>query len=576
MSQPKTPTTAAAPPKRRARWLIAVALIPAGWLAWSKATRVPSPRAVATEYRAGLGGASRGSELLFRDATQLLGIESVHDNDARGKYWLPEEMGPGVGLLDYDGDGDLDLFVAGGGSLTGERATQPCQLWRNDGGVFVEVAASVGAAVPGHAYGVACADVDADGDVDLYLTRLGSDVYLRNEGGRFVDATLEAGLGCEEFGASAAFFDYDGDGWLDLYVTNYVEWAAEKEQGCFLSGVPDYCDPTSYEAPAQDRLYRNLDGERFEDVTEAAGIQGHLGNGLGVLAQDFDGDGWTDLYVANDSTPAFLWHNRGDGTFEEAALRMGCAYDGAGVAIAGMGVACEDLNADGWADLLVTNIHDQSHLVLRGAGRQFVEATRTFGVQGWSMPSTGFGVAVFDQDHDGEWDLYVANGGVNLTPARIDDPDPYTETDQFARLVDGKFVDASEGAGVSEGGSGRGLAMGDLDQDGDIDLVVTNNGSRLQVLQNLHDGEGAWLMVDVRNAAGGPELGARIELRSGETTRTRTVRAQSSYLSSSDPRVHFGLGDVERVDELRVHFPGGSVQVLEDVEVDQVVEVRRE
>ena len=430
--------------------------------------------------------------------------------------------------------------------------------------------------MPGPAYGVACADFDNDGDVDVYLTRLGPDVLLRNDGGHFVDATTEAGLGHDGFGTGATFFDYDGDGWLDLYVVNYLDWAAEREHECFMSGVPDYCDPTSYDAPAQDRLYRNREGRGFEDVTARAGIAEHRGNGLAVLAADFDADGWTDLYVANDSSPAMLWRSGGDGTFEEVALRMGCAYDRAGVAITGMGIACEDLDGDGWTDLFVTNIHGQSHLAWLNQGGRFVDGSLGLGLGLWSVPRTGFGVALFDQDHDGQWDVYVTDGGVNLTPQRLADPNPYAEPDQFARLVDGRFLDVSAGAGVSSEGAGRGLASGDLDGDGDLDLVLTNNGGRLQVLQNLQDGAGAWLLVDVRSAAGGPALGAHVMARVGDVVQRRVVRAQSSYLSSSDPRAHFGLGAADRVHELLVQWPDGTRRELRDVPVNQVLRVRHD
>jgi len=551
--------------------LLAASLLPAVYLAVDKAGRRPDARAIAAAHTERWNTGLESGSVAFRDATLDWGLAADHDNDANGRFWIPEEMGPGVALLDMDGDTDLDVFVTAGGSLDGSRPARRSELWRNEQGRFVEVAQELGAAVPGPAYGVACGDVDGDGDVDLFVTRMGADVLLINEGGVFRDATEEYGLGHEGFGTSAAFFDYDQDGRLDLYLCNYLDWSPEHETECFMSGVPDYCDPTSYDASAQDRLYRNINGALFEDVTVSAGIDGHRGNGLGVVASDFDGDGWTDLYVANDSTPAMLWRNSGHGTFTEEALRSGCAYSEAGVAIAGMGIACEDLDADGVDDLVVSNIHEQSHLALLTRGERFIDSSSRLGFSQWSIPPTGFGIALLDQDHDGAWDIYVTNGGVNLTPARINDPEPYAEVDQFARLVEGRFVDKSEGAGLPEPATGRALAYGDLDGDGDLDLVITNNGGSVQVLANEHDGADDWLLIDVRTAAGAPALQARVSVTIGERELTRTVRAAASYLASHDPRVHVGLGTHRQVDALQVRWPDGTVREWKDVPGGQVL-----
>lgn len=561
-------------PQRMAGVVVAAALVAGAALAYRRASEHTSPRDVVSRFQGQLESDGSRVQAVWADATLNFGIQSVHDNDLRGRFYIPEGLGPGVGIFDLEGDGDLDIFVAAGGPLVGDRPSQPCELWVNDDGRFTERAVQLGAAVPGPAFGVNCGDVDSDGDIDVFLTRLGPDVLLINEGGRFVDRTGEMGLGQTHFGTGATFLDYDQDGNLDLYVAQYLNWSAKNELECFQGGTRDYCGPMAYEAPAQDRLYRGLGGGRFEDVTEAAGLGGQLGNGLGAMASDFDGDGQVDIYVANDASPAFLWRNLGDGTFEEAALRLGCAYDGSGVAIAGMGIACEDLNGDGDLDLLVTNIFAQSHLGLLRRGNRFRDGSRRLNLYDWSLPATGFGVAVFDQDLDGTLDLYVANGAVNLNGARGDVPNPYAEPDHFARLVDGSFRDATEGAGVLLAGAGRGLAAGDLDGDGDLDLVVANNGGPLKVLANLADGAGAWLLVDVRTAAGSPALGARVEARCGEQTQVREVRAQTSYLSSSDPRVHFGFGAAADVDELTVTWATGETRTFQDVGLRQVLEVQ--
>ena len=549
--------------------------------------RADSPRRLAERFLAGshvqatAAREPRSDGPLFTDVAPDVGIRLVHDNDAHGEFRLPEQMGPGAGFLDVDGDGDLDVFVAGGGAIVGHGPRPSCRLYRNDGDRFTDITDASGAGLPGPAYGVACADFDDDGDVDIFVTRLGPDALLRNDGPpeapRFVDVADEAGVNDPGFGASAVFFDYDGDGRLDLYVTRYVDWSLSRATICYtILGVRDYCNPMTYQAPSTDRLYRNLGNGRFEDVSERAGITGAAGNGLGVLASDFDGDGWIDLYVANDQTPGFLWRNRGDGTFENVAVRVGCAYDDRGVAIAGMGVAGEDLDGDGDIDLLVTNIHHQTHLVLRNDGGFFEDVSLTMGLGRWSIPATTFGVAVFDQDNDGRLDAFFANGEVNVDNAMPIGENPYAQPDHFARLVDGTFVDETPGSGVAFGDVGRGVACGDYDNDGDLDLLVTNNGGPVRLLRNNNDSGHAWLIVQTRTGPGGrAAIGARVTVTAGGTTRSREIRPQQSYLSSGDSRAHFGLGAATRVDRIEVRWPDGSRSVRTGVTVNQVVVVEQ-
>jgi len=541
----------------------------------------PDPRAIAAEIliemRPATGGPSGGP--LFDDVAADLGLRFIHDHAFRGNYYLPEEMGPGAGFLDVDGDGDLDIFVAGGGAIADDGPPQTCRLYRNDGNRFTDITGASGAGIEGPAYGVACADYDDDGDVDIFVSRLGPDALLRNDGSadgpRFTDVAAAVGITGPGFGAGAAFFDYDRDGRLDLYVVNYLDWSVSRETPCYaILGARDYCNPMTYEIPSPDRLYRNRGDGRFEDVSTAAGIVGETGNGLGVLASDFDGDGWIDIYVANDQTPAFLWHNNGDGTFENIATLAGCAYDARGVAIAGMGVAAEDLDGDGDLDLLVTNIKDQSHLVLRNDGGVFEDVSLPMGLGRWSLPATTFGVALFDQDNDGGLDAFFANGEVNIDNGLPAGDNPYAQPDHFARLVDGRFVDRTAGSGAAFGDVGRGVACGDYDNDGDLDLLVTNNGGPVRLLRNAGDSGHHWLGVEARISSGGRHaIGARVAITAGGRSWQREIRPQQGYLSSGDPRAHFGLGPARRVDRIEITWPDGSRSVRQDVAVDQYVTV---
>ncbi len=558
--------------------ILLVALRAAGYLDRGR----PTPRQLAGAF---LAGATPGGEELtgrapappsFTDVAPELGLRFDHDNAFRGNFLLPEEMGPGVAFLEADGDGDLDVFVAGGGAIVGDGPVQTCRLFRNDGERFTDVTQASGAGIPGPAYGVACADHDDDGDVDIFVSRLGPDALLRNDGGlRFSEDAAEAGVNDPGFGASAAFLDFDRDGRLDLYVARYVDWAPQRETPCYaIAGTRDYCNPRTYEAPSRDKLYRNLGGGRFEDVSGPAGIAAEPGNGLGVLACDFDGDGWIDIYVANDQTPAFLWHNRGDGTFANIAPIAGCAYDGRGVAIAGMGAAGEDLDGDGDTDVLVTNIRQQTHLVLRNDDARFEDVSLSMGLARWSLPATAFGVAVFDQDNDGRFDAFFANGEVNIDNSMPVGDNPYAQPDQFVRLIDGVFVDDTASCGASFAEVGRGLAAGDYDNDGDVDLLVANNGGPLRLLRNNNGAGNGWLGVDARCASGRRvAIGARITVTVAGKSLTREVRPQQSYLSSGDPRVHFGLGSAQQADRVEILWLDGTRSVRSGVPANQYLTV---
>ena len=513
------------------------------------------------------------------DAAGTAGLRFVHYTGATGEYFLPEILGPGGALFDYDGDGDLDVLLLQGAPLdTGpDRAAlfplpsghpPGARLFRNDlvaGGDrvlrFTDVTEQAGLRFEAYGMGAATGDFDNDGDPDVYLTAFGANALLRNDGGRFTDVTAEKGVGDERWSTSATFFDYDRDGDLDLFVANYVHFSAAANKRCFDAvGARDYCLPSVYR-PVPDRLFRNEGGGRFRDVSEAAGITRADGPGLGVVAADFDGDGWLDLYVANDGAANQLWMNRGDGTFEDRGLFSGTAYNAEGLPEGSMGVAAEDFDGDGDEDLFVTNLpRETSTLYLNQAKAQFHDATDAWGLGTPSAARTGFGAAFFDYDHDGRLDLFVANGAVTIVEALRGRPYPFQETSQLFRHPGAPpFEDVSARAGLTVAEVSRGVAAGDVDNDGDLDLLVTNNNGTPRLWLNTAERRGRFLQVRLRGTADNRDgIGARVDVvRAGAPTLRRRVRTDGSYLAAGDPRVHFGLGSA-RAEEIVVRWPGGG------------------
>lgn len=518
-------------------------------------------------------------DTLFTEITKSAGISFVHDAGATGQLYIPEGLGSGAAFLDFDRDGDLDIYFVQSGRIPGTQSGHvlPNKLYRNDGrGAFTDVTTESATGDTGYGLGVACADYDNDGDVDIYVTNYGPNVLFRNEGnGRFTDVSLSAGVANDGFGTSAVWFDYDHDGHLDLYIANYVVWRPADEGVCYSDGgIRDYCAPLTFPAQA-DVLYRNRGDGTFEDVSAAAGIAGPTYNGLGVVADDFNGDGRTDLYVANDQHPNLLWINQGDGTFRDQALLSGCAVNAVGMPEASMGIAAEDLDADGDVDLFMTHIRGETHTYFRNDGGFFEDVTAAMGLASWNVMNTGFGVGFFDFDNDGLADLFIANGAVNLAsePQRADNP--YAERDHlFHRRDNGSFEDYRARAGdlCKPIEMGRGAVFGDFDNDGDVDLLVTNNRAAARLFRNDNPQPNHWALVQVlQRPDGRHSLGARIEIRCGDRKSARTVRRQYSYMSSCDPRVHFGLGNAERIDLLTVRWPTGESVQWTDLPADRII-----
>ena len=513
----------------------------------------------------------------FEEVAAGRGLDFRHISGQDGEKWLPRIMGGGAALVDADGDGDLDAYLVQSGSLTAAASGQPPnRLYRNRGDGHFEAAREAGAEAPGYGMGVAAGDVDNDSDVDLYVTNLGENALLRNLGrGRFEDATEGSGLGDPGWGASAAFFDYDRDGDLDLVLVNYLRWRADSEIDCVNTlGLPEFCGPQSYAAPTPDRLYRN-DGGAFTDVSAAAGFETVAGNGLGVACADFDGDGLQDVFVANDQTMDRLWLNRGE-RFEESAMMAGCAVDEDGKPKAGMGIAVADVDDDGDPDLAVCNMHDETDSYFLNEGSYFRDVTAGRGL-GASRRFTRFGMGWLDFDNDGYLDLYEANGKVEVRERRYAD-DPYAEPNLLFKGAPGGFFTESEPRGGTAEPlvfTSRAAAFGDVDGDGGVDILVANCDGPAHLLRNVASPRGSWISFRVVLENGRDAIGAAVSLQAGERRLVRDVRAAYSYLASSDPKVHFGLGDEARVFDVAVHWPDGSSERFGDFAAGAVVELRR-
>ena len=547
----------------------------------------------------GDAAAEPGGEIRFTDRAREVGIDFEHFNGMSGEFYFSEMMGPGAALFDMDGDGDLDAYLVqgqmlGAGRTLDDALTPPApnlplpltdRLYRNDLEVradgtrtlrFTDVTAGSGLDVRSYGMGVAAGDFDNDGRVDLYRTRIGANQLFRNNGdGTFTDVTRRSGTGDASWGVSASFVDFDGDGWLDLYVGNYVDYDLENESPCFtVTGARDYCAPKSYPA-APDRLYRNNGDGTFADATTASGIGRRHGPALGVLTADFDADGWTDVYVANDGEPNRLWINQQDGTFEDRALLAGVAVDLAGDVEASMGVDAGDFDADGDDDLFMTHVSAETNTLYVNAGGGFFEDRSAMtGVGAPSLPYTGFGTAWVDFDNDGWLDLLAVNGDVQVIESlvRAGDSFPLHQRNQVFRNRGGEgFDDVTGGAGpvfeLSE--VGRGAAFGDVDNDGGVDVLVVNNNGPVRLLINDTGQRNRWVGLRLVGGRGRDALGARVGVsREAGPVLWRRARADGSYASANDPRVVVGLGTADAVTRVRVEWPGGRVEDWTDVRVD--------
>jgi len=526
---------------------------------------------------------------IFRDVAREAGLDFIHVNGASDEKFLPEIIGGGGLLFDFDNDGWLDVFLVDSGSLADPAVDRRARhrLYRNQhNGTFADVTDASNIRHRGYGMGACAGDIDNDGLTDLYITNAGPNALYRNTGGgRFAEVPNAGGAGSPLWSTSCAFVDIDRDGDLDLFVTNYVD-TSRANQFCGFAGPPairDYCHPLVY-PPLPNVLYRNNGkapggGVTFEDISMQAGIAPYRGNGLGVAVSDVDDDGWPDIFVANDSTPNFLFHNDKNGRFTEIAGLAGVAVAADGKPRAGMGTAFGDFSGIGRLGLVVTNHETEMHsLFLNLGGQLFSDVTIRSGVGPATRPYVGFGVVFFDFDNDTRLDIAIVNGNVMANVAQVRAGARLAQRKLLLRNTGERFVDVTKqaGPGFALEGVGRALAAGDVDNDGDLDLLVVNNGDRPSLL--LNDGGNASNAVLVQvvgttsNRAG---IGTKLTLTAGGRRQTREVQSGSSYLASNDPRAHFGLGGAERAERLEIRWPDGSNEAVENLPANHLVVVRQ-
>jgi enediyne biosynthesis protein E4 len=515
----------------------------------------------------------------FTDATTEAGIDFRQRHGGCGKAYFVEQTGAGAALADLDGDGDLDLYFPQPTWLPGCKGEAPLQarLYLNDGrGRFTEAPGAGGAACPDYGIGVAAGDYDSDGREDLFVACYGRSRLFRNLGGaRFKDVTAAARIDRRGYSTSAAWLDYDRDGHLDLFVCGYVEFDASMRVHCpSPAGKPDYCTPEAF-TPARNALYRNNGDGTFRDVSQAAGLVKESRRALGVVAVDLDADGWTDLFVANDTSANMLYRNLGDGRFVDEAMERGVAYGAAGRAQSNMGIACGDYDRDGDPDVLVTTFASEPFTLYRNDGAAFTDVSAQTGLATATYLPLGFGTQFLDADRDGHLDLFFANGHVEQYVHERMEDQTFPQANQLF-LGDGKggFSERPAALPAEDVRVHRGLALGDIDGDGDQDVVLTCLDGRPVVLRNDTEG-GHWLTVDVRDRRGSQSaVGTKVSVRTGGVTQTGWVLGGASYLCQSDYAPHFGLGAAGRVETVEITWLSGQKQVLRDVPADQRLVVR--
>lgn len=528
------------------------------------------------------------ADVQFTDVTELSGVDFQHFTGATGERYMPETMGAGCAFFDYDTDGRLDILLGNGTAWQASETASTPRLYRNIGsGRFTDVTEAAKLNVPMYGMGITVADYDNDADPDIYFTNVGENRLFRNNGDRtFTDVTGFAAVADPSWSTSAAFFDADNDGWLDLFVCNYVEWTPETDLPCTLNSTIDntqhrtYCTPTVYTGQSS-RFYQNRGDGTFADLTAQVGLYNPIGKSLGVALLDYNRDGWIDLAVANDTEPNFLYRNNGDGTFTDEALVMGVAFSETGSARGSMGIDAADVYNNGGTVIVIGNFSNEktAFFYAKPDDSYFTDNADPAEIANVSYRSLTFGVLFFDCDLDGALDLFCVNGHIEPEVLRYQQHTPYAQLPSlFQNQKDGTFRDITQRAGLVREGVGRGCAYGDYDNDGDLDLLVSNNGVKTEYA-------GAWLLrndseplsnylrvktVGVRSNRDG--IGAQVRVKSGDSLQYQMVRTGSSYCSQSETILTFGLGANETVAQLEIQWPSGEVDRYVELRANQTIE----
>jgi enediyne biosynthesis protein E4 len=528
---------------------------------------------------------STGSTITFRDITEHAGIHFVHNNGAFGKKYLPETMGPGVAFIDYDNDGWPDIFIVNGTNWPGQpsKHSTPKLYHNNHDGTFTNVTHKAGLDIEIMGMGVAVGDYDNDGYDDLFVSAMGQSHLFHNNGnGTFTDVTQKAGLiGPKEFSTSAAWVDYDKDGKLDLVVANYVQWSIEGDLYCTLDGKSkSYCTPESYKGTAV-RLWHNRGDGTFEDATKKAGMGEPTSKTLGIAVLDYDNDGWPDLLLSNDTQPNKLYRNNGNGTFTEKAVLAGVAFSEDGVARAGMGVDAADYDRSGVFSLLITNFSNQMISLYHNEGKGlFVDEAPSSEIGRDTLLTLGFGCFFFDYDLDGWPDIFIANGHIDVDIQKVQPNVKYAMPPHvFRNLGKGNFVETTKslGAAFDSPRVGRGAAYGDVNNDGRLDLLLSTNGGRAYLFENDATGEAAQQkslrikLVGTKSNRDG--IGSMVKLSAGGESQLEMMRSGSSYMSASELVLTFGLAQHAQADAIEIRWPSGQVDRLTNVAAGQTITV---
>ncbi len=532
---------------------------------------------------------SAGADVKFTDVADVSGIEFQHFTGATGARYMPETMGAGCAFLDYDADGNLDILLANGTSLTLPNAAHTPRLYRNTGdGQFVDVTEAAGLDVSMYGMGITAADYDNDADLDIYFTNVDKNRLFRNNGDRtFTDITEFAKVGDSSWSTSAAFFDADNDGWLDLFVCNYVEWTPETDIPCTVNLAGEtqrhrtYCTPSVYTGQSC-RFYRNQGDGTFRDMTSQAGLYNPAGKSLGVTLLDYNHDGWTDLAVANDTEPNFLYRNNRDGTFTDEAVVMGIAFSETGKARGSMGIDAADLYNDGGTVIAIGNFSNEKtgFFYTKPGSTYFTDVAERANIGRISHRLLTFGLLFFDCDLDGALDLFCVNGHIEPEVLRYQQHIAYAQLPSlFQHQSDGTFRDITERAGLAQAGVGRGCAYGDYDNDGDLDLLVSNNGviethGKVWLLRNDSKGLSNYLRVKTIGTRSNRDgIGASVRVSVDGRVQEQMVRTGSSYCSQSEMVLTFGLGSSEVVEYLEVLWLSGKIDRYEKLKANQLIEV---